>query len=145
MFEKLYPVLWRGFAVWLVIIFAEFLHGILRVMVLEPFVSDFRARQIAVFSGVVIILTTTAIFVDWMKATNNLQLFAVGFQWLILTLSFEILFGRFVVKASWERIFSDYNLLNGGLLPVGLVILTFAPLIIKKLWKSALFQGKVKV
>lgn len=41
----------RGFAVWLVIIAAEILHGAIRVMFLEPLVGDFRARQIAVLAG----------------------------------------------------------------------------------------------
>ena len=49
--------------------------------------------------------------------------------WLALTLAFEIAFGRYVVHASWSRIASDYNLSRGGLLPVGLLVLTAAPFI----------------
>ena len=53
---------------------------------------------------------------------------AVGIVWLVLTLAFEIAFGRYVVHAPWSRIASDYDLLRGGLLPIGLV-LSMAPLI----------------
>jgi hypothetical protein len=52
----------------------------------------------------------------------------LGVFWLILTLAFELAFGRYVVHATWSRIVSDYNLLKGGLLPIGLLVLTAAPL-----------------
>ena len=48
---------------------------------------------------------------------------------LLAGVTFEIVFGRFVVHASWSRIAADYNLLRGGLLPIGLLVLTAAPLI----------------
>ena len=57
---------------------------------------------------------------------------AIGFLWLILTVTFEIAFGRAVVGASWQRIGSDYNLVHGGLLPIGLILLALAPLITAK-------------
>ena len=58
-----------------------------------------------------------------------------GLIWLVLTLAFEILFGRFVAGASWERLWSDYNLLQGGLLPIGLLVLTVAPLLAAR-WRG---------
>ena len=136
MFENFKSILLRGFVVWLIIIFAEFIHGTLRVFLLQPIVGDFSARQIAVFSGMVIILIISLILVRWMRAENNSQLIAVGVFWLILTLSFEILLGRFGFNLSWERIFSDYNILNGGLLPIGLIFLVFAPLIAENVRKT---------
>jgi hypothetical protein len=57
---------------------------------------------------------------------------AVGVLWLILTLTFEVAFGRVVMHASWQRIGSDYDLPHGGLLPIGLVLLALAPLIAAK-------------
>ena len=53
----------------------------------------------------------------------------VGFLWLVLTLAFEVAFGRFVVGASWERLAADYNVLEGGLLPFGMLVLLLLPLI----------------
>lgn len=123
----------RGFAVWLIIIFAESLHGIARVIFLEPQIGDFRARQIAVFTGILIIFTISYLLIGWLRATNNFQLIAIGFLWFVLTLGFEISLGRFVMRVSWERVFSDYNIFKGGLLPIGLLFLLFSPLIAAKL------------
>jgi hypothetical protein len=58
---------------------------------------------------------------------------AVGVLWLGLTLAFEVLFGRFVVGALWERLAADYNLPEGGLLPFGMLILMLSPLIAARL------------
>jgi len=123
----------RGLIVWLVIIIGETVHGIARTILLEPRVGDLRARQIAVFSGAVIILAVTCIFIRWIRATSKGQLLAVGALWLFLTIGFEIALGRLVMGASWERLLSDYNLAKGGLLPIGMLILFFAPLIAAKL------------
>ncbi len=123
----------RGFTVWLIIIFAEGLHGFARLILLQPVVGDFRARQAAVFSGILIIFVISYLFIKWIRATNNLRLIAIGFFWLVLTVAFEISLGRFVMQFSWERIFSDYNVINGGLLPFGLLLLMLAPLITAKL------------
>ncbi|NJR48367.1 MAG: hypothetical protein HC780_01245 [Leptolyngbyaceae cyanobacterium CSU_1_3] len=128
-----YSVLLRGFIVWLVIIFAEFLHGTARIIWLEPLVGDFRARQISVFTGSVMILAIALIFIRWIRATSAAQLLQVGLLWLVLTVGFEILLGRLVMQLSWQRILSDYNLLQGGLMPIGLLILTLGPILAAKL------------
>ena len=51
----------------------------------------------------------------------------------MLTMAFEIMFGRFFVGLTWERIAADYNVLNGGLMPLGLLLLLFAPMIAGRL------------
>ena len=118
----------RGIAVWLVLIFAETLHGITRRILLEPYVGDFRARQVGVFTGSVIFFAIALASVRWIRATRASQLLGVGVLWLLLTVAFEVSFGRFVLGYSWKRVSSDYDLFGGGLLPLGLAVLTASPL-----------------
>jgi hypothetical protein len=125
----------RGVAVWLVIMAVEVAHGVARTMLLAPIVGDFRARQIAVFTGSALILAVAALFIRWMKPVGLGGALAIGAIWLVLTLAFEVAFGRLVVRATWSRIASDYDLAHGGLLPVGLLIETCAPAI------AARFRG----
>ena len=122
----------RAFAVWIILIAAEILHGILRGVFLVPHVGQFRSNQIGVFTGSLIILVIALMSVRWIRATRPSLLLGIGGLWLGLTLAFEILFGRFVAGASWERLASDYNVLKGGLLPVGMVILFLSPWIAGK-------------
>jgi len=126
-------ILAKAVAVWLVLILAETVHGILRGIFLVPRVGEFRSSQIGVLTGSVIILVLTWLFVRWIGASRSSHLLGIGLLWLCLTLAFEFLFGHFVVGASWERLAADYNLLQGGLLPLGMIFLIFAPLIAAKL------------
>jgi hypothetical protein len=123
----------RAIAVWLLVIAAEILHGIARGIFLVPHVGEFRSNQIGVLTGSVIILVIAVIFVRWIGAFRTSTLLAVGALWLGLTLGFEMLFGRFVVGTSWERLAADYNVVEGGLLPFGMAILLLSPLIAGKI------------
>jgi hypothetical protein len=60
----------RALAVWVVIIVAESLHGIARVVFLQPRVGDFKARQIAVFTGSAMILAIAGASVRWIGAAR---------------------------------------------------------------------------
>ncbi|AUT01827.1 hypothetical protein CLI64_16340 [Nostoc sp. CENA543] len=123
----------KGLVLWVVIIFAEILHGTARKFLLEPWVGDFTARQITVFTGSLMILAIAFISIKWLGINDVMQLLAVGLLWLILTVGFELFLGKVVLAYSWERIFSDYNLLQGGLLPIGLFLLTLSPLAAAKM------------
>jgi hypothetical protein len=119
----------RGLLVWLLIMVAEFVHGMARTVLLQPYLGDCRARQVAVFIGSVIILAVALVCVRWIGAGTTRKLLGVGMLWLVLTVAFELLFGRLVMGYSWLRIVSDYNLIEGGLLPIGLAVLTLSPLL----------------
>ena len=93
------PVL-RSLGVWAVIMLAEVVHGTARVMFLQPYVGDFRARQIAVFTGSAMIIAIAVGLIRWIRATSTAQLFAVGFMWLVLTLAFELFLGRMETRLS---------------------------------------------
>jgi hypothetical protein len=123
----------RSFIVWVVIMLAEVLHGTLRVLLLQPLTGDFRARQVSVFTGSLMILGIVILFIRWIAAKTVWQLIGVGVLWLALTILFEVLFGLFVIGDTWERLASDYNLLEGGLMPLGLLFFALSPLVATKL------------
>ena len=122
----------RAFAVWLLLITGEVVHGIVRTLVLTPVVGDFRARQLGVFTGSLLILLITALTIRWIRASWARTLLMIGSAWVILTVAFEISLGR-MMSYSWERLGSDYNMLEGGLLPIGFVIMATSPLIAARL------------
>ena len=125
----------RGIVVWCVIILAETLHGTARNLWLAPYMSDLSARQVAFFSGTVLILTIATLFVRWLRASRS-QLLKIGILWAMLTLAFELSLGRLILGYSWEQILADYNLFQGGLMAFGLVLLVFAPLLAARLCSS---------
>src|SRR5579885_1515069 len=91
----------RALAVWCVLIGVEVVHGTLRTLLLAPHIGDLPARQIGVFTGSALNLLVAYVFVRWMGARRSSDLLMVGLLWLILTLLFELSFGRLVVGVSW--------------------------------------------
>lgn len=120
--------------VWLVIVFAESLHGAARRLLLEPYLGDLSARQVSVFIGSIIILAIAILFIRWIRATRIGQFIAIGILWVLLTIGFEIGLGL-LLGYSWERIASDYKIQEGGLMSIGLLFMAFTPLLAAKIRK----------
>jgi hypothetical protein len=129
-------LLFRAAAVWVVLMGAEVVHGVLRRVYLVPRVGDLRARQIGVFIGSARILMIASLTARWLQARTTASQVLVGSLWLVLTLAFEAGLGRLVLRYSWERVVSDSDLRRGGLLPVGLLVLVLAP------WLSSRLAGR---
>lgn len=123
----------RVLAVWVLMIIVETLHGTLRVLLIEPAIGGIPARQISVFTGSVLIFVLTLAFIRWISVRGTAQLLAVGGVWVLLTVAFEISLGRFAMGFSWDRLISDYNILEGGLMPIGLAAMFLAPLAAAKI------------
>ena len=117
----------RAFLVWLLIIGVETVHGILRTLLLLPAVGDFRARQISVFTGSVLIFGVAYVFIEWIQTKTRRELIFVGLLWVLLTVIFEVVLGRLVLGLPWTRITEDYDLPKGGLLGFGLLFMAAAP------------------
>ncbi len=123
----------RAFLVWLLIIFAESVHGTLRQIFLVPAIGDFSARRIAFFTGMLLIFLIAWLYVRWIRAENVKQLLLVGLLWAGLTLLFELGLGFFVLNYSSERILEDYDVSRGGLMAFGLAYMIFAPFLAAKI------------
>ena len=119
---------WRkALVVWLAIILAESVHGTLRTLYLAPLMGDAGARRLGVLIGSVLIVAIALAFARWLGDLRRRQLFAIGTVWVVLTVAFEIALGRAVMHASWERILSDYDVTQGGLMGFGLLVLWCSP------------------
>lgn len=119
----------RALAVWLLMMLAETLHWILRGVYLAPLVGDFRARQICTFTGSAILLSIAYCFHRWLGASTRSSQIKTGGLWLTLTVIFELTLGQYVAGLSWYQVSADFRIWEGGLLPIGLVILFLAPLL----------------
>jgi hypothetical protein len=119
------PVILRALLVWLLIIAAESVQGSLRRLLFDPDV-EFVVRQVSVLTGALIIFAITWACIRWLRIRSAVGALGVGVLWVGLTLAFEIVIGR-ALGLSWARIASDYDLLHGGLMPLGLVAMALTP------------------
>jgi hypothetical protein len=125
-----WSILLRSIEVWLVISVVEVMHGVARTTLLSPLVGDFRARQIGVFTGSLLILSVTFLFRHWIGGVSARERLVTGAIWVLLKIVFEIVLGRAVLDLTWDRLLSDYDVARGGLMPFGLLLMLFAPLLV---------------
>ena len=76
----------RALLVWFIIIAVETCHGIARALFIVPLTGDFRARQIGVFIGALLVFFTTFLFIRYINTTKKSTLLIIGFGWVLLTL-----------------------------------------------------------
>ena len=126
-------LIFKSIIVWLVFILAETLNGTVRILWLVPYLGDRLAHQISFVTGSGAILAIATLFVRWLRVSHFYQLLYVGVLWMLLTVTYEMVLGRLILGYSWSQIAADYNLLQGGLMPIGLVLLTLAPAIAAKI------------
>jgi hypothetical protein len=118
------PIL-KSIAVWLVIIAVETAHGIVRGLWIQPAIGDMPARQIGVPVACVLNFLVTWLFIRWLRPTAGQALW-IGALWVVLTVAFEIGLGL-ALGLPWARIAQDYDFTQGGLMPLGLLLLGLSP------------------
>ncbi|MFZ5718214.1 MAG: hypothetical protein ACOY5Y_01970 [Pseudomonadota bacterium] len=134
------PALLRALAVWLLIIVAESVQGSLRRLLMDPDI-EFVIRQGSVITGALVIFAITWFSARWMRIRTAGGALAVGGLWVALTVAFEFALGR-ALGLSWSRILEDYDVLRGGLMPIGLAFMAVTPWIVRRLQTPRADQDK---
>lgn len=115
-----YLLAWIGLAVIMI------LNGIMRGLY-QPFMSELMAHQISTITGIVLVfLVTWFMNKNWPIPSDTKSLY-IGVSWLIMTILFEFIFGHYVIGHPWNRLFHDYNLLEGRIWSLFLVAITIMP------------------
>jgi hypothetical protein len=118
----------RALVVWVLIIAAETVHGVLRQLWLVPVVGDLRARQIGVLIGSAIVFAIAWALARWLDARTLRTQLAVGAVWVLLTVCFEYALGRLLGLSS-ERMLADYDIARGGFMLFGLAFMLVVPVL----------------
>ena len=116
----------KALAVWLLIVIAESIHGIIRQLFVAPVIGDMPARQVGVLIGSAIIFAIAWACIRWIGAKSFPEQFKVGLLWVVLIAIFEFSLGT-LLGYSQERMLSDYNMAEGGFMVFGLLFMLFAP------------------
>ncbi len=121
----------KALAVWLLIMIAESIHGIIRQFFIAPLIGDLPARQVGVLIGSAIIFAIAWACTRWINAESFTDRLRIGLLWVALTAVFEFGLGAALGYSS-ERLLSDYNLAQGGFMGFGLLFMLFAPTLAAK-------------
>lgn len=117
---------------WVLMIPVAILNGGFRQSVVVPVVGDLRGHQVSVVTGSAAFLALTWLMLHrQLPALSDRQALGAGAAWTSATILFEFGFGHWVMDHSWEYLFADYNVLEGRLWPVVLLIVLLAPWLVK--------------
>ncbi len=128
-------ILFRATGIWCVIVFAAVFNGLFREKVLVALVGTNLALPLSGLLLSILVLLVSYILIPFLDAFEKKTFFTIGFLWVMLTLSFEFLFGYYVVEKTWHEIMEVFNFYRGNLFLLVLVVIAIAP------WASAKVRG----
>ena len=119
---------------WLLFMILAIINAGIRNGVYKPIVGDLAAHQISTITLIILILVATYLILKFSDLKlNDSEAFLMGAIWLVLTIIFEFIAGHYVFGNSWEKLFTDYNILKGRVWSLVLLITFFAPYLVNKL------------
>jgi hypothetical protein len=126
----------RACVAWLPLVPLAILNGLLRELLLEPWLGS---RVALPLSGLLLALLVVAyawLVTPWLLRWVPRECRSAGAVWLLLTLAFEFPFGHFVLGRSWSGMLEVLDVSTGNLMPLVLLVTALAPCLAHR-WRSA--------
>ncbi len=123
----------RAIAIWIGFAGIAIACGFAREIWLTPHLGDLRAHQIGTLAVSTIFFGVCLAALSFLRVSTNAQAWAVGSLWLVATVAFEFGFGHYVTGHPWQRLFADYNVLQGRIWILVLLVTWTGPAVAFKL------------
>ncbi|MFN2125337.1 MAG: hypothetical protein ACK2UP_17705 [Candidatus Promineifilaceae bacterium] len=127
----------KATGVWLVLVLLAILNGIVRENVLLPQLGNAIALPLSGVSLSLLVLITAYVFIPVFGRPGRSGYIGIGLFWLLLTLSFEFLFGHYIIGTSWQDLAQVFNIMQGNLFTLVLIVTVASP------WLAASTRGLV--
>jgi hypothetical protein len=121
----------RGLLVWLLIMLAESVHGVLRGLLLVPRIGEEAAARLGWPVGAIIVLAIAYLAIGRTRVRERGRLMFMGGLWAVLTVGFEIAIGL-LRGMGQQEILAALDPRTGTIAYSALLML-FAPLIAARL------------
>lgn len=122
--------MWKYILAWFPMIVIAIANGLFREKVLASYFKELQAHQMSTITILLLFgVYVWMLFKLWIPSSAN-QAIWIGLLWLFFTITFEFLFGHYVVGHSWGKLLNDYNLLQGRVWILVLIWITILPYLI---------------
>ena len=108
-------------ASWVGMMILAILNGALREKVYDRFMQELSAHQLSAFIVLILFGVYIWVLTGICRIESSKQALVIGGMWLVMTVAFEFVFGHYVMRHPWNRLFRDYNLLKGRVRPLVLI------------------------
>jgi hypothetical protein len=120
----------HAIGIWSLFVIFSLFNSIIRYIFLEPFLGEYPGHIISVCCLAAFVLIVTYFFIrntrfHW----PAVDLFLVGFMWVIISIVFEFGFGHYVMGDTWAWMIANYDVARGRLWVLILVCELLAPAI----------------
>jgi len=126
-------VLLKSTATWPAFIPIAIINGLFREKFLVQLFGIRRALPLSGFSCAILFFLLVYISLPWLGSLTLRQSLLIGLSWLVMTIQFELLFGRIITRRPWMDLLQAYNLLTGNLRILVLLIVAISPFLVTKL------------
>lgn len=116
--------------IFVLIAFAETINGIYRIKFLNKRFGNKKAKIISFFTGLFFIVVIVYYALKWISLSSFYDSFFVGFLWSFLMVAYDVFIAKIVFKYSWKNVIKDFDVTQGNLLSIGIVILFLLPSIL---------------
>jgi len=113
---------------WVVLVFIAILNAGVREGFFSPTFGDHIGHVVSSIMLSVLIFIVAYIFIRSIDIEYTaLDPWLIGAMWLALTVTFEFLFGHYVMGHPWSRLLADYNIMEGKIWVLVLISTFISP------------------
>lgn len=112
---------------WIPMIFIAVANGTLRQFVYGRWINELAAHQISSITAIIFFFLYTLVLSGRWPLAKAAQALLIGLIWLVLTVTFEFVFGYFVAGHSLRSLLQDYDVFAGRLWLLVLAALFLMP------------------
>jgi hypothetical protein len=117
---------------WLLFVVIAILNAGLREKVLHPWMGHWSLPMSGVTLSV-LIFGVTVLIIPLFGKLSTAQYWLIGGSWLMFTLAFEFLFGHYGQGKPWPETLEIFNVAQGNLMTLVLIITLISPYLASKL------------
>lgn len=136
--SNFYRIFLKTSVIWFVMALLAIANGVFRENVLVSSLGQSIALPVSGITLCVIVFIVTYISFPLFGKHHALTYFYIGLQWVFMTLSFECLFGHYIMGKSWSDILQVFNIMKGNLFIIVLIVSLFSPLLVAKIKNNIL-------
>ena len=117
----------KAVVVWVGIACLAVVNGLIREKIIAPVLGVNIALPVSGFMLSVIVFVVTYLSFGLIKADSQKACILIGILWVMMTLCFEFIFGHFVANKSWSVLLQNFNITNGDLFILVLLVTLISP------------------
>jgi len=112
---------------WIPLLVIAIANGALRQIWYQQFMTEQAANQLSCLSGSSLFLLYTILLGKFFRLYSAAHALFAGLLWLAMTIAFEFTFGRLFLLAPWEKLLHEYNIFDGRLWSLVLLVVFVSP------------------